>query len=227
MKTLLTVCLAALLLSGCATNKAIDQIGAISENTATAQLACYDAWEAEAKVELAALDKIPANDVTMYLMTRMMAQNSLAMVSVATGKSYDKCGGTNVYDFLARMSEAEYRMVSNLGGGLFRLVTWWAVTHEVSGFGQELANSRGIEISGSNNELTQKNVGNRLSAGKDSTYLSGENASMNKVDNDVVQNQAAADTTGDNINNPTAQPTESVEPEPETEIDVNELEIVE
>jgi hypothetical protein len=222
MKPAITALLAVALgvaLTGCAANKAIDNIGAISEDTATAQLACYAALEAEAKTELAAMDKIPPEDVTNYLMMRMVTQNSLAMVSVATGRSADRCGGTNVYDFLARATEAEYKMIASLGGGLFRLATWWAVAHEVAGFGETLAESKGISIDGSSN-IKLDNTANHLSAGKDSTYLSGESASMNKVDNDVVQNNAAADATGDNVNVPNSQPTE-------TPVDIQELEVIE
>jgi len=231
MKNLITAVIVAALgisLNGCAANKAIDKIDTISADTSLTQMACYEALEAEAQTELAAMKNLPPEDVKDYLLMRMMAQNSVTMLAVATGRSADRCGGTNVYDFLARATEAEYRLIGQLGGGLFKLATWWAVAHEVSEFGQALADSKGINVNNSEN-INFDNVDNQLRSGKDATYLSGDNATMDKVDNDIVQNQGVTSSGPNTANEPGPDPAEDVEPEvePETEIEIEELEVIE
>lgn len=227
MKKLITAVIVAALgvsLNGCATNKAIDKIDTISADTSLSQMACYEALEAEAQAELAAMKILPPEDVKDYLIMRMMSQNSVTMLAVATGRSADRCGGANVYDFLARATEAEYRMIGQLGGGLFKLATWWAVAHEIGEFGQALAESKGINVENSEG-VNFENVDNSLRSGKDATYLSGDNATMDKVDNDIVQNQGVTSSGSNTANEPGPELAEEVEPE--TEIGIEELEVIE
>jgi len=173
-----------LMTSGCAKTIKLEEgdLVSMSENSASAEMSCYEWLEAKAIADASAMSSLTKEQQFMYL----MQQSTVQLVQAATGHVSNPCGnGTNVYDMMAEIAVAEIQRDSAMFGhtmGAVKMVgsIWaggWAIGNIV-----DKATGDAMIIKGENNSMTRSQ----------STNQQIQTAGQNTGDNNLDESQQAA-----------------------------------
>jgi len=175
MKTITAILVLGVMLAGCAKSFDVtgEQLSQMHYNSSKSQTECYEWLSDRALADATAMDAMTKDQAFMYLV--MKSNNDMVMSLV--GKANNPCdSGENVYDMMARVTEAEAERDAEMYGSTLSAVKWvggiWAG-------GWALGN------------VVDKATGDVMS-------ISGEGNSMNRTQTNTNQLQVAGQTTGDN-----------------------------